>query len=251
MRRLVLLIAVVVLLGVAAVGGGVAYFISRSDPVDLVTEAPPLPADSTPVAAPGTGAPLSPGDSTPVAATDEVLHFVVVSEQSEASYIAREKLAFLPTTSEAVGRTNAISGDIYLTRQGLAPSPPSVVRVDLRTLRSDEARRDNYVRNNTLQADRFPYAEFVIERVEGFPLSYQEGEEVALKVVGTMTIRETSRPLTFDVRARYGGGTLTGVAHATFRLTDFGLSPPNIAGVVTVEDEMRLQVVLIARLQQP
>ncbi len=234
MRLLVLLGAAAALLAVAAVAGGVAFFVSGSDTVDLVTEAPALPT--------GTAA---------VTPTGDVLHFVVLPEQSEASYIAREKLAALPATSEAVGRTNAVSGDIYLTRQGLAASPPSVLRVDLRTLRSDETRRDNYVRNNTLQADRFPYAEFVIERVDGFPTSYQDGQEVSLQVSGTMTIRGTARPMTFDVRARYGGGTLTGVAHTSFRLSDFGLSPPNIAGFVTVEDEMRLQVVLVARLEQP
>lgn len=232
MRRLALAVGAATLLAIAAAAAGVAFFLSRSDPVELVTEAPSLPTDTAAV--------------TP---TSDLLHFVVVPEQSEASYIAREKLASLPVTSEAVGRTNAISGDIYLTRQGLAPSPPSVLRVDLRTLRSDETRRDNYVRNNTLQADRFPYAEFVLERVDGFPPDYREGEEVALRLSGTMTIRGTSRPMTFDARARYGGGTLTGVAHATFKLSDFGLSPPNIAGFVTVEDEMRLQIVLVARLQ--
>jgi len=232
MRRLALAVGAATLLAIAAAAAGVAFFLSRSDPVELVTEAPSLPTDTAAV--------------TP---TGDLLHFVVVPEQSEASYIAREKLASLPVTSEAVGRTNAISGDIYLTRQGLASSPPSVLRVDLRTLRSDETRRDNYVRNNTLQADRFPYAEFVLERVDGFPPDYREGEEVALRLSGTMTIRGTSRPMTFDARARYGGGTLTGVAHATFKLSDFGLSPPNIAGFVTVEDEMRLQIVLVARLQ--
>ncbi|MCS7276143.1 MAG: YceI family protein [Dehalococcoidia bacterium] len=232
MRRLALAVGAATLLAIAAAAAGVAFFLSRSDPVELVTEAPSLPTDTAAV--------------TP---TSDLLHFVVVPEQSEASYIAREKLASLPVTSEAVGRTNAISGDIYLTRQGLASSPPSVLRVDLRTLRSDETRRDNYVRNNTLQADRFPYAEFVLERVDGFPPDYREGEEVALRLSGTMTIRGTSRPMTFDARARYGGGTLTGVAHATFKLSDFGLSPPNIAGFVTVEDEMRLQIVLVARLQ--
>jgi polyisoprenoid-binding protein YceI len=232
MRRLALAVGAATLLAIAAAAAGVAFFLSRSDPVELVTEAPALPTDTAAV--------------TP---TGDLLHFVVVPEQSEASYIAREKLASLPVTSEAVGRTNAISGDIYLTRQGLASSPPSVLRVDLRTLRSDETRRDNYVRNNTLQADRFPYAEFVLERVDGFPPDYREGEEVALRLSGTMTIRGTSRPMTFDARARYGGGTLTGVAHATFKLSDFGLSPPNIAGFVTVEDEMRLQIVLVARLQ--
>lgn len=234
MRLLVLLGAAAALLAVAAVAGGVAFFVSGSDTVDLVTEAPALPT--------GTAA---------VTPTGDVLHFVVLPEQSEASYIAREKLAALPATSEAVGRTNAVSGDIYLTRQGLAASPPSVLRVDLRTLRSDETRRDNYVRNNTLQADRFPYAEFVIERVDGFPTRYQDGQEVSLQVSGIMTIRGTARPMTFDVQARYGGGTLTGVAHTSFRLSDFGLSPPNIAGFVTVEGEMRLQVVLVARLEKP
>lgn len=242
MRKVLFVAGAMLVIAAAAIGGGIAYFLSRSDEVELVTEAPPLPSPQATVAGGGSS-------TTSPAGGAEVLHFVLVSEQSEASYIAREKLAFLPATSEAVGKTNAITGDIYLTRKGLSPSPPSVIRVDLRTLRSDEARRDNFVRNNTLNTDQYPFAEFRIEGIEGFPTSYQEGEEVAVRLVGTMTIRGTSRPLVFDARARYGGGTLTGVAHTAFKLTDFGLSPPNIAGFVTVEDEIRLQIILVARLQ--
>jgi hypothetical protein len=62
-----------------------------------------------------------------------------------------------------------------------------------------------------------------------------------------MTIRETEMPLTFDVKARQSGDTLTAVADTRFNMTDFGLDPPQLA-FVSVEDGVQLQVVLVARL---
>jgi polyisoprenoid-binding protein YceI len=235
MRKLVIVGGAVLLLLVVVVIGGLIFWASRSDDVDLVTEAPAI----TP----------PPGRVT---ATTEVpagttLHFVVVPEESEATYVAREKLASLPLSSNAVGKTKAVSGDVYLTREGLASDQPSVFRVDLSTLTSDESRRDNYIKQNTLQTDTFPFAEFAIEEVPGFPSDYTEGEEVDLTLTGRMTIRGAERPLTFDVKARQSGDSLTAVADTRFNMTDFGLDPPQLA-FVNVEDGVQLQVVLVARL---
>lgn len=236
MRKLIIFAGAIVVLFIAIVAGGLAFWLFRSDEVNLVTEAPPI----TPI----------PGGTAPGEAaltTDGTLHFVVVPEESEATYVVREKLASLPLSSNAVGKTRAISGDIFLTREGLAADRPSVFEVDLRTLESDEARRDNYIKRNTLQADTFPFAEFVIDEVQGFPTDYTEGEEVELVLKGRMTIRETQLPLTFQVKARQAGDTLTAVADTQFNMTDFGLDPPQLA-FVSVEDGVQLQVVITARL---
>ena len=234
-RKFVIIAGAVSALLVVAVVGGLIFWISRSDDVDLVTEAPAI------TSTPGQAAP------TAAAATDGALHFVVVPEESEATYVAREKLASLPLSSNAVGKTQAVSGDIFLTAEGLASDQPSALRVDLSTLASDESRRDNYIKQNTLQTDTFPFAEFVIEEVQAFPADYTEGEEAELTLSGRMTIRETELPLTFDVKARQSGDTLTAVADTQFNMTDFGLDPPQLA-FVNVEDGVQLQVVLVARL---
>jgi len=57
--------------------------------------------------------------------------------------------------NEAVGQTNSIVGQIYFDDQGM-PLACSRWDVDLRTLTSDESRRDNYLRGNTLQTDTYP-----------------------------------------------------------------------------------------------
>jgi polyisoprenoid-binding protein YceI len=235
-RKLIILAAVVLVLFVAIVVAGLAFWLSRSDEVQLVTEAPLITSTT--------------GETTAGEAaltTGGTLHFVVVPEESEATYIVREKLASLPLSSNAVGKTRAVAGDVFLTREGLATERPSVLRVDLRTLESDEGRRDNYIRQNTLQTDTFPFAEFVIDEVQGFPTDYTEGEEVELVLRGRMTIRDTQLPLSFQVKARQAGDTLTAVADTSFNMTDFGLDPPQLA-FVSVEDGVQLQIVLKAQL---
>jgi len=235
MRKLVIVAGAAFVLLVVGAVAGLIFWLSRSDEVDLVTEAPAI--TSTPSQAAATVAPT----------TDGTLHFVVVPEESEATYVAREKLASLPLSSNAVGKTRAVSGDIFLTPEGLVSEEPSAFKVDLSTLASDEGRRDNYIKQNTLQTDTFPFAEFEIDQVQGFPADYAEGEEVELTLTGRMTIRETELPLTFQVKARQSGDTLTAVADTNFKMTDFGLDPPQLA-FVSVEDGVQVQVVLVARL---
>ena len=45
----------------------------------------------------------------------------------------------------------------------------------------------------------------------------------------------------FDVTAILNGDTVTGVATADLRMTDFGIEPPNFANTLTVADEFQVQ----------
>jgi polyisoprenoid-binding protein YceI len=235
-------LAVIILL----VGGAALVWTLRSDDPDLLTEAPAIPtatpasSDESPTQEPEATAEASTGVDLP----EGVRRFVVVPGDSSAKYVVEETLSGLPAT--AVGVTPDVTGEIYLTSEGLYDGAESKFMVDLSTLKTDESRRDNFVRSNVLETNRYQFAEFVIESVDGFPAGYVEGEEASLTLSGTMTIKDVSLPITFSVLARQAGDTLTATADTQFNMSDFGIDPPQVT-IAKAKDGVVLQVVLIAR----
>src|SRR5690606_3376034 len=108
----------------------------------------------------------------------------------------------------------------------------SEVRVDLRTLQSDQRRRDNAVQR-ALGTSQYPYAVFQTEPVTG--LALEDGVEETFELPGTMEIHGQKRPVTFQVRSVREGDTLRWVAEAQILMTDFGVEPPSIVGLISVE----------------
>jgi polyisoprenoid-binding protein YceI len=236
LRRLVVLTTVIVL---ALLAGGVAgwWFFVRED-AELATEAPEIPdelVDQTETS-----------PATPPAG--DILTFAIIPEQSEAAYFVDEELASLPLPSTAKGATNDIEGQLHLTLDGtaLADNPPSVFTVDLTTLTSDEDRRDRRVQE-ALETVQFPTATFTIASVTGYDAAIPEGEEQTLQLTGTLDLHGVQRELTWEVKARREASVITALATVTFSFADFNITPPNIAGFVSVGDEATLQVQLVAQ----
>jgi polyisoprenoid-binding protein YceI len=228
----------------------------RSDDPDLLTEAPAIPTGTAetaagvgdyyaePVATPAAAAAAEP--TTVVDLPEGVLHFVVDSSGSSAKYVVEETLAGLPAT--AVGETSEVSGNLFLTVDGIEPSLPSGFQVDLRTLTSDESRRDNYIRGTTLQTSQYPFATFEITGMTGFPADYVEDTEVELTLTGDLTVKDVTLPITWQVKARKVGDTMTAVADTEFKMSEFGISPPQVA-IAQAKDGVQLQVVLVLKQQ--
>lgn len=244
-RPLVLAGAVVAVVALVVVGTAVVWTL-RSDDPNLLTEAPAIPTalpsgiDESPTEEPE--APAS--NVSDVELPEGVRRFVVVPGDSSAKYVVEETLSGLPAT--AVGVTSDVTGEIYLTAEGLYDGAESKFTVDLSTLRTDESRRDNFLRQNVLQTNQFQFAEFVIESVDGFPAGYVEGEEASLTLAGTMTIKDVSLPITFTVLARQAEDTLTATADTQFLMSDFGIDPPQVT-IAKAKDGVVLQVVIIAQ----
>lgn len=244
-RPLVLVGVAVAVIALVVVGAAVVWTL-RSDDPDLLTEAPAIPTSAP------SGVDESPTEEPEKAASnvadidlpEGVRRFVVVPGDSSAKYVVEETLSGLPAT--AVGVTTDVTGEIYLTADGLYDGAESKFMVDLSTLKTDESRRDNFVRDNVLQTRQFQFAEFVIESVDGFPAGYVEGDEASLTLAGTMTIRDVSLPMTFTVLARQAADTLTATADTQFLMSDFGIDPPQVT-IAKAKDGVVLQVVLIAR----
>ena len=168
--------------------------------------------------------------------------FTVVPGESVGTYTVREKLSRLPLPNDAVGRTTAFSGEIHLDGR------PSRLTVDLRTLTSDQPQRDNYIRRRGgLLSESYPFAEFTVTELGGLPEQLLSGQTVRKDVTGVMKIREVERPFSFSVEGTMQEDTLQVLGTADFTWADFQIPPPNIARIVQVEDNVHIEVLLVAK----
>jgi len=223
-----------------AIGAAVWWFAIREDD-ELATAPQDIPEDLVQTTA-------TPGaDQTP-SAPEGVLSFRVIPEESEAAYFADEELASLPLPSTAKGATQDIEGEFHINAEGgLATELESSFTVDLTGLTSDEQRRDNRVQN-ALNTAQYPTATFTFTEVTGFDPSIAEGEEQNLQLTGVLDLHGVQNEVTWDVQAVREANVISALATVNFLYADFGITPPNIAGFVSVADNVRLQMQIIAEL---
>ncbi len=211
------------------------------------------PAAPQPAAVANTPAPTAaaPAATTAPAPAAGATRFQVAGDRSLASYTTREKFFDQPSPIFVTGTTSAISGDLHLDRTTWQPAadPPSVITVDLRTLQTDSSRRDNAIRGRFLESNTYPMATFVLKRVAGVPQSYQEGTEVTVVLEGELTVREITKPVSWQGTAKLEGNTLTGkVGTSELKYADFGI-PQITIRILAVEDWFKLDMELTAVAQ--
>ena len=130
--------------------------------------------------------------------------YVLAPAGNEARYRVREQLANLDFPNDAVGKTSKVEGRLMIGRDGRIVSDSSRFVVDLASIASDQARRDNYVRRRALQTDSFPTATFVPRSVSGLPaaaLARTPGE-YTFDLVGDLTVHGVTKPSTWKVKAQ-------------------------------------------------
>jgi polyisoprenoid-binding protein YceI len=173
--------------------------------------------------------------------------YAIVPEESEARYRVQEELAQVGET-EAVGKTQAIIGQIGFGEDGL-PLACSRFDVDLRTLQSDQAKRDNYVYNNTLEAEKYPLATFILRDVEGLDAPLAEGEEATVTLIGDLTLRDVTKLVAWEAKVTRAGDALTGSAVTEFEMPEFSIEPPSVPVVLGLDETIRLEFDITARPQ--
>ena len=60
-------------------------------------------------------------------------------------------------------------------------------------------------------------------------------------------MREITQPVTFDVTVSGTQNELTGEAGTTILMSDFGVGPISIAGILNTEDEVKRSFTFVAR----
>ena len=149
--------------------------------------------------------------------------------------------------NKAVGRTPQVSGEVTFDPSAPQNSSLGTITADVSQFTSDSDRRDNAIRGRFLESSQFPNVTFNATSIEGLPQTYQEGQEITFKVSGDLTIRDVTKPVTFDVKATLSGGTLSGEAVTTILMSDFGFGPISIAGILNTEDQAKVTLAFVAR----
>jgi polyisoprenoid-binding protein YceI len=209
---------------------------------------PAAPAVSAPTMAP-TAASNAPAPATVPASSassgGNIVRLVVVPQKSEARYRVREQLVGVNLPSDAIGRTQEITGTIVGKTDGTIVSSESKFVVDLSTLQSDRSQRDNFLRRNVLQTDQYPNATFVPTQAPGLPTTVPASGEATFKLIGDLTVRNVIKQVTWDVTCKAQGDQGTCQASTTFQFEFFDLTPPRVPVVLSVEDNIRLEVDLV------
>jgi len=192
--------------------------------------------------------PTTSSESPPVPTIAGPITLQIIPGESQVSYEVGE--VFLNQNNSfnlAKGITSRVSGDVTIDFQNPPNSKIGEIQVDISQFQSDSPRRDNALRDRFLESARFPIATFVPREIQALPESYQEGQPINLKVTGDLTVREVTKPVTFDVTLQYQGNTLTGEASTTILMSDFQVGPISIAGILNTEDEVKLIFNFVAR----
>jgi polyisoprenoid-binding protein YceI len=191
-------------------------------------------AEEAEATAPASGASVFRGES-----------YRLVEGQSQAWYLAPEKLANLPTSSVAKGTTSEVDGEFHIGEDGLDPAKVTTFTVGLASLQSDESRRDNRV-HGALETAKYPTATFIATELRGLPAELSATEDAVMELVGTLDLHGVQREVTWELKAKKDGDIISVLATTTLAYADFEIAKPEVGGFVTVEDEVTLQVQLFA-----
>jgi polyisoprenoid-binding protein YceI len=237
-------------IGVLVVLGGLGLFVLDRTifaPVAVSTEVPVAPTLPAPTAVanqvadqPATGQTQAATQPGTAASTAGAQRYRIDASQSEVRYEVDE--TFFNENNRlntAIGRTKGIAGDILIEFANPSNSQVGEIVIDVSQFTSDEARRDNFIRRNGLNSAQYPKATFVTKSIEGLPAQVAVGDQVSFKISGDLTVKETTRPVIWDVTLKLGDKRLEGSATTQILMSDFGVGPLKLPMLQT-KDEVKL-----------
>jgi polyisoprenoid-binding protein YceI len=226
-----------------AAGGGAALLVAAFLLIYFVVfpTSSPSPFKLTATTTSGTGA-----TSVSTAATGTAASSVAgawkVGSGSQAGYRVREKLAFLPAQSDAVGRTSQITGSASFTDAANTVTVTAAsFDVNVLTLKSDRSMRDEKIREIGLQSSSYPTATFTLSKPATIPAGISSGKVVHASITGVFSIHGVSKQETLLVEMSSSGSTIQAVGSLTFPWSEFGMTAPSIGGFVNVTEHATME----------
>ncbi|MED5450783.1 MAG: YceI family protein [Chloroflexota bacterium] len=167
---------------------------------------------------------------------------------SVARYKIGEQFARLPTPITAIGETSVINGKVYLNNEGyISDSDDSIIVVDVQSLKSDENKRDNWVRRNGGIGSEISIN---IREILGHPWPLPEVGDMQVSIKGHLTISEITKPIVWEGLLTKENGNVTGLISTIITWDQFSLSKPRLPFIISVDDEIILELDVVATIEQ-
>jgi len=204
--------AVVVVLGVSAAAFGPAFY------RDVIVGAP--------AAAPSVSA--DPADST--LDTSNLSGDWKIGTGSTAGYRVAEVLNGTDVT--VVGKTEDVSGTITVDGSTLKDA---TVKVDVGTIATDQAPRDDYFRGTAMEVSKYPDATFTLTQPvdAAVPAS---GQVATVQATGELTMHGVTKSVTVPLQAALSGDGVQVSGSIPVTFSDYGVEAPSL-GFVSVENQ--------------
>ena len=135
------------------------------------------------------------------------------------------------------GGFSGVTGEVIVDAAN--PSNSKInASIDVNTLHTYDVKRDAHVKTpDFLDAEKNPTMTFVSKKVVA------DGKN-QWKVTGDLTLRGVTKEVTFQGYVTFNrDGSLNGRAKTTFNWTTFGLTKPAIARLMSVSDDIELDIV--------
>lgn len=163
---------------------------------------------------------------------------------SSAQYRVREQLVGVNFPNDAVGVTTNVSGTLTVNDDGTV-ADGSLITIDVSRLASDDRRRDNYLQRSSLETSRYPTVTFAPTSVHGLPGAVPTEGSYEVVIEGLLTVRDVTTATTWTGTATFDGSSVHLVAATTFTFADVDMAKPRAMLVLSVEDDITLEVDLV------
>ena len=221
------------------------------EPAPTTAPAPAATTSPAPTAEPvATAAPTAEPEPTAMAEPEApAKNSFIIGEGTIARYKVEEELA-RQGFFVATGETTEVVGRISFDDDGGIVSGESGIVLQAATFKTDSDRRDRFVRERTLQTADFPAISFIPTSAEGLPSPLSEASgTVEFTLTGELTIRDQTRPVTWDVVAEFGD-EIKGLASLETTFEEFAMEKPSVAIVISVDDIIRLEIDFVGTFEE-
>jgi polyisoprenoid-binding protein YceI len=236
MRKRWWIIALAAVVALVVAGGAVWYFVFRDDApaevsIDRATSSLDRGDSSTTATSSGnasSGAGLN-GTWT----VDQSIGSFSDFTSSFAGFRVEEQLVGIGAKT-AVGRTPDVTGSITLDGSTV---PKASFEVDMSTLTTDDGRRDNAIRTQAIETARFPKATFELTQPIDIGSVPADGQQIEVEATGDLTLHGVTKSVTIPLQAQRKGDVIVVVGQLAIPFSDYSISQPSAASVLSVEDK--------------
>jgi len=179
-------------------------------------------------------------DTTAAAAEDAVDGTWTIASGSQAGYRATEVL--FGQTGDAAGRTSDVTGSFDITGTTVEKGSFSVA---LANVSSGQSLRDSQFQGRIMDVATYPTVEFALTEPIELDTVPAPGAQITASATGDLTIKATTKSVTFDVNAtRTDNGQIAVQGSIPITWDQWGIGAPS-GGPAQVEDSGEIEFLLV------